>query len=79
MVCGVPLRIDTFGFGGEPLTLRAPTPVGDFGLIYFEATAIDRIKARGRSNRAIDVHHPAARSANEVVVVVPHAVFVTRR
>src|SRR5690606_37565344 len=53
----------------------AETPEDDLGLVYREAVVVGRIQAGRVPGRAVDVGDGSARSANDVVVVVPHAPF----
>ena len=59
--------------------LGAAAPVDDLGLVDLVARVVGGGEARRLADRAVDVDHPAARAADEVVVVVADAVLVARR
>ena len=59
--------------------LGAPAPVDDLRLVDLEAEVLGRRQARRVADRAVDVDHPVADPADEVVVVVPDPVLVARR
>src|SRR4051812_27338605 len=67
------------GVAGGVLTGGALTPVDDFGLVDAVPGGIGRLQAWRSPDGAVDVHHPAARSADHVVVVVADAVLETSR
>jgi len=50
--------------------IRTPPPVRDLGLVYFIALVVGRRQTGRGADRAVDVHHAAANTANQVVVVV---------
>jgi hypothetical protein len=67
---------DESGVGGLQLftlTLRAETPVGDFGLVDLKAEILCSGQARRSADCAINIDQLTAASADEVVVVVVHA------
>ena len=51
-------------------TIRAPTPVGDLGLVYLIATIVEWLQARRRTRRAIDIDDAPAGAADQVMVIV---------
>lgn len=57
----------------------APAPVDHFGFIDLVPRVIGGSQAGCHTLSAVDIHHLAARSANEVMVVVSHTVFVPSR
>ena len=61
------------------LALRTAPPVNDFGLVDFETVIVVRGKARSYPNRAVDVVHLAATATYQVMMVVIHAILVSRR
>ena len=54
-------------------------PVNDLGFVDVETVIIGRGKAGRRSDRAVDVEHGAAVSADEVMMIVTHAILVAGR
>ena len=62
-----------------PQALGAPAPVDDLGLVDLVARVVGRRQARGVADGAVDVDHPAAGAADEVVVVVADPVLVAGR
>ena len=60
-------------------TVGAAAPVDDLGLVDLVARVVGGRQARGVADRAVDVDHPAAGSADEVVVVVADPVLVAGR
>jgi hypothetical protein len=48
------------------------TPKDNFGLVDLEAGGVIRGEARDLTDGAIDIDSAPTRTANEVVVVVPH-------
>ena len=59
--------------------LGAPAPVDDLGLVDLVARVVGGRQARRVADRAVDVDHPAAGPADEVVVVVTDPVLVAGR
>ena len=59
--------------------LGASAPVDDLGFVDLVARVVGGRQARGVADRAVDVDHPAAGSADEVVVVVTDPVLVAGR
>ena len=55
--------------------IGASAPVGDLGFVDFVAARIGRLQARRGAGGAIDVHDPAADSANQMMMVVADTVF----
>src|SRR5258708_8372296 len=60
-------------------TLGASTPVDDLGFVDLVARVVGGRQAGGVADRTVDVDHPAACSADEVVVVVTDPVLVAGR
>jgi hypothetical protein len=56
--------------------IGASSPKGHFCLVDLIAEIVGRGKARGISDGTVDVDHPVADLANEVMVVVADAVLV---
>ena len=54
-------------------------PIGDLGLVYLVALAVDRPETRRGADRAIDVDHVAAGPADQMVMIVADAIFEARR
>jgi len=50
--------------------LRTTPPVGDLGLVYLVAHVVNRRQTGRGADRARDVDHTAADSANQMMVVV---------
>lgn len=69
------------GGGGDAGALagRAEAPVDHFGFVDLEAVVVMRLEARGAADGAADVLGLTAGAADEVMMVVADAVFVTRR
>ena len=59
--------------------LGAAAPVDDLGLVDLVARVVGGGEARRVADRAVDVDHPAAGAADQVVVVVADAVLVAGR
>ncbi len=59
--------------------MGAASPIHDFGLVDHEVPIVDGDQAGRFSERTIDIDHPAARSADQVVVVVADAVLKASR
>ena len=59
--------------------LGASAPVDDLGLVDLVARVVGGREARRVADRAVDVDHLAAGAADQVVVVVAHAVLVAGR
>ena len=59
--------------------LGAAAPVDHLGLVELETRVVGRGQARHGTDRAVDVDHPAARAADQVVVVVAGPTLVPRR
>jgi hypothetical protein len=55
--------------------IRTAPPVRDLGLIDLVALVVSYLKTRCRADRAVDVHHPAAQSTDQMVVVVANAIL----
>lgn len=58
--------------------LRASAPVNHLGLIHLVAGSLGGGEARGRADRAVDIHHPAAGATDQMMVVVTGPVLVAR-
>ena len=59
--------------------IRTAPPVGDLGLVDLVAPVVGRRETRGGADRAVDVDHAAADSADQMVVVVADAIFEASR
>src|SRR5690349_8488705 len=59
--------------------LGAAAPEDDLGFVDLEARVVRRGQARRIAHRAVDVDHPAAASADEVVMIVADPVVVAGR
>jgi hypothetical protein len=59
--------------------LGASAPVDDLGFVDLVAPVVGGRQARGVADRTVDVDHPAAGSADEVVVVVTDPILVAGR
>ena len=55
---------------------RAVPPVDDLGFVDLETVVVVGGEAGHRSDSAVDVEHDAAASADQVVVIVAHSIFV---
>src|SRR5699024_1395619 len=62
-----------------PRALATPAPEDDLGLFQLVPVIVARIQARGDSDGAVDVVDAATSAADEVVMVVSGAAFVTGR
>ena len=63
------------GRGRLPARRTAP-PIDHFGFVDLETMCIARCEAGCRTDRAVDVGHRATTSADQMVVVVTHPIFV---
>lgn len=61
------------------LARRAAAPVDDLGFVDFETVIVAGGEARRRTDRAVDVDHLAAAPADQVMMVVIHAILVPGR
>ena len=57
----------------------SPVPMISASLVDPESRVVRRRQTRGFPDRAIDIDRPAATAADNVMVVVPNAVFVQGR
>ena len=72
-------RAGTGRRSGPALAIRTAPPVHDFRLVDLVAPAVGRGETRRGTNRAIDVYATAAASADQMMVVVAHAIFEAGR
>jgi hypothetical protein len=72
-LAGRSVRLQPDFFFGQ--ALRAASPVGDFRLIDLIAVVIVRRETRSFADRAVNVYHAAAHSADQMVMVVANAVL----
>jgi len=61
------------------VTFGATAPVDYLGLVDLEARVIHGGQARRGTDRTVDIHHPAAVPADEVVMIIAGPPLVTRR
>ena len=61
------------------LARRAAPPVDDLGFVDLESVIIFRGEARRKPDRAVNIEHFAAASADQVMMVVAHPIFVQSR
>ena len=59
--------------------VRTTAPVGDLGLVDLVPHVVTRGETRCGADRAVHVDHPAADSADQMVVIVTDAIFEARR
>ena len=78
-VDGVDLSGFLAGGDGRFLAGGAVAPVDDLGLVDGEAEVVVDLQAGSVAGRAVDVDHPAAVAAHQVVVVVVNPVLVAGR
>ena len=60
-------------------TIRTAPPVGDLGLVDLVAPVVGRRETRGGADRAVDVDHTAAGSANQMVMIVADPILEASR
>src|SRR6266545_7970187 len=60
-------------------TVGTSAPVHDLGFVDLVAQVVGRRQAGGRADGAVDVDHPVAGSADEMVVIVANPVLVAGR
>lgn len=58
--------------------LRASAPVDHLGFVHLVPRSLGGGEARGRADRAVDIHHPAAGATDQMMVVVTSPVLVAR-
>ena len=61
------------------LTLRTPAPKSNLRFVDFVAKVVARLKTRRRADYTVNVNDVAADTTDEVMVIVTHAIFITRR
>src|SRR4029453_6606297 len=59
--------------------LGTPAPVDDLGFVDLVPRVVGRRQARDVADRTVDVDHPAAGSADEVVMVVAGPILIAGR
>ena len=64
---------------GTGQAIRTAAPVGDLGLVDLVALVVGRRETGRGADRAVDVDHAAADSADQMVVVVADAILEARR
>ena len=55
------------------------TPIGDLGLVDLVTHVVSRREAWSRADRAFDVDDAAAIAADQMMVVIAHAIFESSR
>lgn len=58
------------------LTIGAPAPIDNLGLVDLEAVILLGVETRRRSDGAVDVKDKATTSANQMMVVVANAILI---
>lgn len=60
------------------LASLATSPVCDFGFVDFKSVVVGSIETWSHTDRAVNVNHMTAIPADEMVMIVIHAVFIKR-